>query len=302
MPLLPLLLASLITFAPPTPVALFDQTKAWSDLNAQVAFGPRQPGTDPHIKCRDFLLERSKALCDKAELQEFQHIWSRTGKAVKMWNVWGTQNWDKAKTRVVLMAHWDSRPSAEQDPNPENRLKAIPGANDGASGVAVLLELMRNFKEKLPEVGVMYVFSDGEDLGPGLDEMFLGARMYPTLEMEHRPDYGILLDMIGGKDVHIPMEPNSLSFAPKLMKAFYAHASNIGLGRAFPSRLGPEIEDDHLAVNAAGIPMIDLIDFDYAPWHTLNDVPSQCSAESLGKVGKMLESWLRQSPVFVGAK
>jgi glutaminyl-peptide cyclotransferase len=292
---LPLLLLLSLRHAP---AVTFDSARAWKDLNTQVDFGPRMPGTDAHRKCRDFLLGRTKVLCDKGDLQEFRHVWSRNNQTITMWNVWGTQNWDKATTRVVLMAHWDSRPSAEQDPNPANRLKPIPGANDGASGVAVLLELMRDFKEKAPNVGIMYVFSDGEDLGPGLEEMFLGAEVFPKLPMDNKPDYGILLDMIGGKSLKVPMEPNSVSFAPKLMKALYGYAGQIGLGSSFPSEMGPEIEDDHLPVNKAGIPMIDLIDFDYEPWHTLNDVPAQCSAESLKKVGTLLESWLRQEPAF----
>jgi len=294
-----LLAAACALIAPQTS---FDQDRSWRDLIKQVSYGPRVPGTTAHQSCRDYLLAETKANCDKAALQEFRHEWSRNRQMVTMWNVWGTQNWDKATTRVVLMAHWDSRPTADMEDSSARRAKPIPGANDGASGVAVLLELMRDFKAKAPEVGIMYVLSDGEDLGPGLDEMFLGARAYAQLTMEHRPDYGILLDMIGDKDLKVPMEPNSLSFAPKLLKALYAHAGEIGLGKSFPSSLGPEIEDDHLPVNEAGIPMIDLIDFDYEPWHKLSDTPEHCSAESLGKVGTLLESWLRKSPAFKNPK
>lgn len=293
-------LAAALAFAPP--VVAFDQDKAWKDLVAQVDFGPRVPGTDAHQKCLKFILDRTKSLCDKADTQAFEHLWSKNGQTVRMWNIWGTQNWEKAKVHVMLMAHWDSRPFASEDPVEANRSKPIPGADDGASGVAVLMELMRVFHDKKPEVGLMYVYDDGEDLGPGIDEMLLGAAAYPLLPMDPRPDYGILLDMIGNKNTRIPMEPNSLAWAPKLERALYAHAAAIGLEKTFPAVTGPDIEDDHWPVNQAGIPMIDLIDFSYKPWHTLDDTPAHCSAESLGKVGTLLESWLRLTPPFTGPK
>lgn len=284
---------------------LFDPARSFKDLEAQCAFGPRVPGTEAHVKCRDALIAIAKANCDKAWTQEFRHDWSqgRTGKPVTMWNIVGTQNWEKASVRIMLMAHWDSRPTADYDPVSSNRRKPILGANDGASGVAVLTELMRSFKAKAPEVGICYIFSDGEDLGPGLEEMFLGARDVVRSDTnkrlyfgDHVPNYGILLDMIGDKDLRVPMEPNSMSYAPGLMRSLYAHARLLGMSSTFPMEYGPTIEDDHICINQAGIPTIDLIDFDYEPWHTVGDTPDKCSAESLGKVGKLLESWLRQSP------
>jgi len=212
-----------------------------------------------------------------------------------MWNVIGEQNWKDAKIRVALFAHWDTRPSADQEFDPEKAAQPIPGANDGASGVAVLLELMRVMKEH-KDIGVQYVFVDGEDLGPSLDEMFLGAKFYAKNLPEVKPDYGILLDMIGDRDLRVPKEPNSAALAPDLLKALYVHAANVGLGNTFPSTMGPEILDDHLSINEAGIPTIDLIDFDYRWWHTLGDTADKCSAASLGKVGRLLETWLRKKP------
>lgn len=277
----------------------FDGKRAYEDLVTQCSFGPRKPGSEAHKKCRDWLQAEMAKSCDDVRLQEFRHEWSQTSKQVTMWNIIGEQNWKDAKVRVVLMAHWDTRPYADQDWDRENQLKPIVGANDGASGVAVLLELMRAFKKDLPkEVGIQYVLDDGEDLGPRLDEMFLGARAYVRVMPNPKPDYGILLDMIGDKDLRVPMDPESLRYARPVVHALYDHAKSIGLGSTFPSVEGPEISDDHVPVNEAGIKMIDLIDFDYDPWHTMQDTADKCSAESLGKVGKLLESFLRKQPAF----
>jgi Zn-dependent M28 family amino/carboxypeptidase len=278
----------------------FNQNEAWQDLLKQVDFGPRVPGTDAHKKCRDWILAELKKSCDEAHLQELTHHWSVNDQDVHMWNVIATQNWENAKQRVVLAAHWDSRPFATEEKDPVLARQPIPGANDGASGVAVLLELARVMKDRHPGIGVMYLMTDGEDLGPDINEMFLGAIYFSKHLPEKKPNYGILLDMIGDKDLQIPMERNSFFKAEKLERTFYRNANDIGLGSTFPVALGQfEIEDDHLSLNDAGIPTIDLIDFTYAPWHTLQDTPAHCSPQSLGKVGYALESWLLRNPPYL---
>jgi glutaminyl-peptide cyclotransferase len=221
-----------------------------------------------------------------------------------MWNVIGEQNWESATTRIVLLAHWDTRPHASEESDAGKAQAPILGANDGASGVAVLLELMRAMKDRLPaDVGVMYVLTDGEDLGPGLDEMFLGATAFARKLPAKKPNYGILIDMIGDKDLKVPMEMQSLRYAEDLTRSFYRKAAEVGLRDTFPSVYGQIIEDDHIPLNKAGIPTIDLIDFDYGAnhgaWHTHLDKPDMCSADSLGKVGVALEAWLTQSPAYV---
>ncbi|MEI7578258.1 MAG: M28 family peptidase [Armatimonadota bacterium] len=276
----------------------FDQARSWNWLTKQCALGPRTPGSEAHLKCRDMILEESKKYCARAELQPFQHRWTKTNKDVEMWNVLAFHNWDKAKVRVVLSAHWDTRPSADQEYDRQRAAKPIPGANDGASGVAVLLELMRLNKTLPEDIGICYAFFDGEDLGPELSEMFLGAVHYSNNVKSPKPDYGILLDMIGDKDLKVPVEPNSYKKAQKVTVALYRHAKKVGLEKTFPMEYGPEILDDHLSMNAAGIPTVDLIDFDYEHWHTLEDTPDKCSADSLGKVGKLLETWCRLTPAW----
>lgn len=231
--------------------------------------------------------------CDDAHEQHFTYHWSKTRQVLPMENIFGTQNWKNATVRVVLLTHWDSRPEADQDPNPANQNTPIPGADDGASGVGVMLELMRVLKQEAPTVGIEYFFTDGEDLGPGEDEMYLGSILFanqiPT--MQPKPTYGILLDMIGQKNVVIPMEQRSMQAAPDLMNAFYQHAKDIGLGTTFPMTQGDYMDDDHAPLIEKGLPTIDLIDFEYPAWHTLQDTPDKCSPDSLGAVGKMLESW-----------
>lgn len=286
---------------PPQVTYSFDEKQGWSHLVKQCDFGPRPPGTEAHKKCRDYIFDEMKKSCDSVRLQEFSHKWSVTGQKMTMWNVIGEQNWKDAKVRVLLTAHWDTRPYADQDDFAANRKKPVLGANDGASGVSVLLELMRATKGKLPkDVGVMYFMNDGEDLGPELEEMFLGAIHFAKNLPNPKPDYGILLDMIGDKDLRVPVEPNGLAYARDFVLAFYRNAEKAGLKSTFPMEYGPSISDDHLSLNEAGIPTMDLIDFSYGPnhgwWHTMQDTVDKCSAESLGKVGKAVESWLMQQP------
>lgn len=287
------------TFQIPVPTYSFDKAKAWEHLVKQCAFGTRQPGSKGYEATKAYLVAEMKKSCENVRLQPFSHRWSVTNQRVEMANVIGEQNWKDAKVRILLLAHWDTRPTSDMDDNSENYGKPILGANDGASGVAVLLELMRATKGKLPkDVGVMYLLTDGEDLGPELSEMFLGAKAFAANMPSPKPDYGILIDMIGDKNLKIPMEPNSHRYAPTLLKEFYLNAAKVGLRDTFPMNYGPIIEDDHIPLNEAGLPTIDLIDFDYPYWHTQKDTVDKCSAESLGKVGLALESWLLKEPPF----
>ncbi|HLK17094.1 MAG TPA: M28 family peptidase, partial [Fimbriimonadaceae bacterium] len=252
--------------APPAPTESkwkFDSKLAWDYLVKQVAFGTRVPGTDPQIKCRDFLLAELKKGCDDAHTQHLTHHWSFTNKDVDIYNVIGTQNWDTAKVRVVLLTHWDSRPFADGPfSKPELRTapfpySPIPAANDGASGTGVLLALAQALKGRLPaDVGVMYLLDDGEDLGPSLEEMLLGVDYFAKHLPDPKPDYGILLDMIGNTDTRIPMEQESIKFADRILKAFYANAKAVGLEKTFPAVVGDDLEDDHLPLIQHGVPTI----------------------------------------------
>jgi hypothetical protein len=153
----------------------FDGARAFEDLKKQVAFGPRVPNTDGHRKTRDWLLGELAKTTDRAFLQNFSRTFD--GKTLAMSNIVAEIN-ASAPRRVMLCAHWDTRPTADEEIDPARRRRPIPGANDGASGVAVLLELARMFRARRPDVGVQIVLFDGEDFGPGVDRMFLGASHY----------------------------------------------------------------------------------------------------------------------------
>ena len=282
----------------------FDGQAAWDSLVKQVAFGPRVPGTPPQEKCKEYLLEELRKGCDDAHIQELSHKWAFTNKVVPIYNVIGTQNWKDAKVRVVLLAHWDSRPFADGPNSPLSYrtkpypYKPIPGANDGASGVAVLLELAKALKDRHPDVGILYLLDDGEDLGPDMSEMLLGVDYFAKNMPSPKPDYGILLDMIGKKDMVVGEEIESLKYAEKLTKAFFANAKEVGLGKTFPDQEADDIEDDHWPLIQRGVPTLDLIDFRYDQWHTQDDTPAHCSKESLVATGIALESFLLRTPYF----
>lgn len=272
--------------APPvaSPIA-FDSARAFKDLEKQVAFGFRVPGTSGHARCRDWLFQEMGRITDgKAQRQDFAV--TVRGQRVPMTNLLARIN-PSAKKQVLLCAHWDTRPSADQEIDPARKRQPIPGANDGASGVAVLLELARQFAAKPPAVGVQIVLFDGEDYGPGIEAMFLGARHYAKNPALPKPDYAILIDMIGDRDLGIYRETNSDNMAKEINDKVFEAARALGV-TAFINEPRHEIMDDHLSLQAIGWRAIDLIDFDYAPWHTLDDTPDKCSPASLKAVGDVL--------------
>lgn len=270
---------------------VFDGTRAYSDLIKQVAFGPRVPNTKPHVQCRDWMVSQLKPLADKLIVQSFRD--RARGTDLSLHNVIAVFN-PKASKRLMIAAHWDSRPVSDQAQTASDRMKPVPGANDGASGVAVLLELARCLKKKAPDTCIILAFWDGEDYGPNVNEMFLGSRYFVQDPRGFRPDRGILLDMIGDSDLQIPREQNSnISDGPTLDK-LWSIAAKMGYEKQFPDRYGQAIEDDHIPFIEAGVPFVDLIDFDYPYWHTPADTPDKCSAKSLKAVGDVVLEYIYQ--------
>ncbi len=286
---------------PKSPFA-FDGKVAWNYLLKQVSFGPRVPGTDAQIKCRDWMIEELKKSCDDVHVQSFSYHWSVTNKDLNIYNVIGTQNWKDAKVRCVLLAHWDSRPWADENDSPWNHdyreQHPIPGADDGASGVGVILELAQAIKDKHPNVGIMYLLDDGEDLGPDIKQMLLGVDYFADHLPDPKPDYGILLDMIGQQNLVVGMEQESYKRAKRLTEQFFLNAGHAGLGKTFPYEIGDDLEDDHLPLLDKGIPTLDLIDFRYPYWHTLQDTPEHCSEDALQQTGNALESFFLKTPMY----
>ena len=270
----------------------FDADRAFKYLETQCDFGPRPPGSEAHGQTRDYLISELKKFAGEVVAQDF--VYQSADGPLNLTNVialFGAAAADSGPVRtekVLLAAHWDTRPFADRDPDPEKRHLPILGANDGASGVAVLLELARAFHSEPPDKQVIMVLFDGEDYGKTTDEMLLGSRYFArNIDERWRPEYGILIDMVGDKDLDIYIEANSQRYAPDIVKRVWKLARKLQLRGLYPE-LRPPILDDHIPLNEAGIKCIDIIDLNYPYWHSMEDTPDKCSAESLETVGKLL--------------
>jgi len=190
---------------------------------------------------------------------------------------------------VVFCAHWDTRPRADQEQSIILSTQPILGANDGASGAAVLMELANLLKKKSPLQTIYLVLFDGEDYGRegNIEEYFLGARYFADHLPAKNIDYALLLDMVGDKDLNLQIEQNSAKQNPVLVKKIWSIAHALGL-EAFRDGLGPNVLDDHMPLQERGLKAIDIIDFSYPAWHTLGDTPEMCSAYSLGMSGALV--------------
>ncbi len=269
-------------------IPVFDEQSAFSYLTAQTDFGPRNPGSEGHELCLEYLSQELSKFAERTVNQPFGFTDEKKDTTYSLSNIIASFALEKTE-RILLCAHWDTRPMADKDPDPANRLKPILGANDGASGVAVLLEVAKIMKENPPPVGIDIVLFDGEDYGEEghIEYYFLGSRYFAQNKGQYQPKYGILLDLIGDKNQRFPLEGHSLEYAPEITEMIWEKAQAMGLS-VFVSEIGPTIDDDHLILNQAGIPTVNIIDFDYEFWHTINDTPENCSAESLGRVGKLI--------------
>jgi Peptidase family M28 len=277
----------------------FDGTAAYARLRAQCDFGPRVPGTPGHAKCLEYLVKTLKESTPDVERQEFN--FDDRGKPLPMVNVIGKFGGGSGPA-TLLAAHWDTRPTADQELDPARKSQPISGANDGASGVAVLLELAHQFKQSPPPGPVWIVFFDGEDLGPGEDRMYLGARYFADHLPPGTPKQGVLLDMIGDRDLQIYQETNSIRRAGDVVKGIWETARRLGYQRNFPPQAKFQVGDDHIPLQDKGLEIADLIDFDYPPWHTLADTVDKCSAESLQIVGRVVGAWVYSRSANEGVK
>jgi hypothetical protein len=273
----------------------FDGKKAFATLQQVASFGPRNPNSAGHQVCLEYLRKELGAMAHSVRVQEFTHR-GYGGELLRLRNVIASFSPEES-SRVLLCTHWDTRPRADRDPDPVRRNEPMVGANDGASGVAVLLELARLFKAVPPAIGVDLVFFDGEDYGLEGDtpNYLLGSRHFAaTKPDDYVPRFGILLDMVGDAQLEIPREGHSMNFAPDIVDLVWEEAARLGYLQ-FADWTDEPITDDHLPLNAVGIKTIDLIDFSYPDeshryWHTHSDTPDKCSAESLEAVGTVVAS------------
>ncbi len=275
----------------------FDGQAAFALLLKQCSFGPRNPNSAGHQACLDFMATTLGGLADRMELQRFTH--PGYGETLELTNVFARFK-PEASARILLLTHWDTRPRAERDENKQRRNQPILGANDGASGTAILLQLAALLKQKPPAIGVDLLFVDGEDYGNEGDNALylLGSRYFVSSGRPtgYAPRFGILLDMVGDTYLELPREQNSVRYAPDIVDLVWNTAHDIGV-RQFIDEPGEYVIDDHLPLNEAGIKTIDIIDFDYPDqtnryWHTTQDTPDHCSAESLEAVGTVVTTVL----------
>lgn len=280
----------------------FDVESAYDFVEAQVEFGTREPNSSGHKQTRDYLIEtlRSYAGQNAVYAQDFQ-VSGYNGEILELTNVIAAFN-PSARDRILLAAHWDTRPRAEEDDDSSRHGEPIIGADDGGSGVGVLLELARIFAQNNPPIGVDIILFDGEDYGvpSDLNNYFLGARHWsanPPVR-GYSPRFGILLDMVGGKGATFPKEGFSRRYASTLVDNVWDVAHELGYQDYFLDVDGPPVADDHLVVNQiAQIPMIDIIHYttpdgesvEFPPyWHTHDDNMEIIDKTTLDAVGSIL--------------
>jgi peptidase M28-like protein len=264
----------------PVPVS-FDGQRAYMDVQTQVSFGSRVPGTEGHAKIQEWMQAELESAGWQVEVQASEAL----GHPIE--NLVASRSADAP--RIILGAHYDTRMFADNDPDPAQHMNVVPGANDGASGVAVLLELARSLPEQT--VPVWLVFFDAEDNGRIESwDWILGSREF-VKNNALQPRAAIIVDMIGDADLNIYKESNS---NPELTDEIWAVAKELGYESKFIPEYKHSMLDDHTPFLEAGIPAVDIIDFDYPYWHTVQDTPDKVSAESLHAVGETLRAWILQ--------
>lgn len=273
----------------------FDGDQAMDFLVAQCDLGPRVPNSKAARQAIEFFQKELQTTCDTVVLQRFDVPDPYSDQTLHLTNVIG--RFAPAKTpRVILGAHWDSRPRADFDPfDPDS---PILGANDGASGVAILLEMARHLSQTPPNIGVDLILFDGEDWGEegDLNGYLLGSRHYANNPQPPRARWVIILDMVGDAELEIPVESYSHRHAPDLVRQIWDIARELGYFQ-FKPYLGPPVYDDHIPFIERYYEAIDIIDFEYPNadenfWHTHEDTPDKCSAESLEAVGNTVLTWI----------
>jgi glutaminyl-peptide cyclotransferase len=259
--------------------ASFDSAHAYADVQMQVDFGPRIPGTDGHTRIRKWMQAELESAGWMVEVQQTE----RMGHPI--YNIIAKRNAEPPQ--IILGAHYDTRMIADNDPDMSKRSEPVPGANDGASGVAVLLELARTLPNNT--VPVWLVFFDTEDNGriEGWD-WILGSRAFAE-EIPVQPQAVVIIDMIGDADLNIYLERNS---DVAIRNEIWSTAEKLGYSKQFINQEKFSMEDDHTPFLEAGIHAVDIIDFDYPYWHTIQDTPDKVSAESLQAVGDTLLHWV----------
>jgi hypothetical protein len=284
----------------------FDKERAFGYLKQICDLGPRVSATPEMARQQELLKNHFEKHGAKVELQAFSTRQRSQPRPITMTNLIARWHPERQR-RIILCAHYDTRPIADQEPDPRNWRKPFLAANDGGAGPALLMELAHHMKNLELSLGVDFVLFDGEEYifdnraeELGGDVYFLGsdhfARQYEEAQRRRQgPKYvaAVLVDLFAGKNPRFPMEGHSAVQAGFLVEQVWGIAAELK-ATAFVDQLGSSVRDDHLALNRVGIPAIDIIDFDYPHWHRLSDVPANCSAESMEQVARVVTVWMQR--------
>jgi glutaminyl-peptide cyclotransferase len=284
--------------------AKFDEQRALKYLKQLCDLGPRISDTDTMKKQQEIIEKHFKDLGATVTRQEFKGQQLSRKQPTPMVNIIVSWQPDKPR-RVLISTHYDTRPIADQEKNRNNWNRPFVSANDGTSGVAFLMELGHHMKEMKTEFGVDFIFFDGEEYvfetskTVGGDKYFFGSEYFAEDYQKTKDkrkfhyDAGLLLDLFAGKDAELKVEHNSYAAARPLVEQIWALAKQVG-AKSFKFENGWEVQDDHLALIKAGIPTVDIIDFDYAHWHKLTDTPDKVSGAQMAEVSKVISIWLQK--------
>ena len=291
------------------PQTAFSGDASLAYVKTQLDFGPRIPGTPAHRRTGDWIIAQMKQRADTVVVQSWSHVTAK-GDTLPLRNILARIN-PTATQRVLYVTHWDTRPTADEDMNLGNKGRPIPGANDGASGVALLMGIADALKKTKPIYGVDLLFVDGEDYGSftGYDPDSALTKPYDVLigstyfanhlpSADYRPIFGMLFDMIGDKSLQIDQEQNSIDAAPEVVTRVWTTADELGYGKYFINVNRGGVTDDHVPLLKRGLRVIEVGDFDYCSdgtvecepgpnnlHHTMQDTFDKVSARSLQVVG-----------------
>ena len=299
LPLLTLLLSLAACSDDPPPRPEFNGDVALRYIQQQLEFGPRIPGTEGHRRMAAWLDSLLRGRTDSVVVQRWTHV-TRQGDSLPLVNFIARFN-PAAQTRLLFLAHWDTRPRADGYASTDT-LAPVMGANDGASGVAVLLGMADALKANPSAIGVDLLFVDAEDYGDfsADTDVLIGSRYYAAHPLPGpKPKFAVLLDMVGDRDLKLPPEVLSQTAAPEVVDFVWEVAKRMGRGEIFVPKDGPELTDDHVPLQQIGIHAIDVIDFTYGPdnkWHhSPEDTLDKVSAASLKAVGDVMMGVVRST-------
>ncbi len=287
-----LLFSSLLVISCSKNFPRFDSELAFKFLEEQCSFGPRNPGSEGHFLCKEYILETLQNYGAEVKTQEFTD--SIRGQSYEFTNIIASY-FPERKSRIFLGAHWDTRPWADKDSLADNHDKPIIGANDAASGVAVLLATAKTINQNSASLaqGIDLLFFDAEDAGSygKTGDWCLGSKYFAENYDGVEPEAVIIVDMIGDKNLQINIESHSYRNSPQLVAKIWGIADSYNFNE-FKTKIKYQIYDDHYPFLEKGFNAIDIIDFDYQYWHTMQDTPDKCSTESLHKVGNILIKYI----------